>query len=180
MEIRLDVEAARARMQQYYEADSISLWEELIADEDNLLVFLALVAEAARYDLFHDDEAEALAHFVLESCEAVVKELGLGRPEPEEPEETEIDVDDTPAIRAYDNLGTFERWTVVFDLDALPAQEKGCRIALFMSDHPEDHDGVSEWGEVVIGHHLGQEIAFDELPEEVSEHVMARIRELSA
>ena len=184
MEIRIDLDGAIKRVNEYYAAGDVRAWEAMISEEDNLLVFLTLLTEAARYDLFHNEEFAALAEFILDSCSEIISEIGLGRPgeEPteEEPPAEDLFEDDSPAIRAYDNLGTFERYLVVLDLDAVPAEEQGCRRALFMSENPDAYDGTTEWADVVVGHHLGREVPFDELPEEIRSHFSRRLSELTS
>ena len=71
--------------------------------------------------------------------------------------------------KIYDNGGeTFDRYSVIFT--------NGCFLG--MSHNPRSPQGFSQWSDengYVDGPHLGEEIDFDELPEEVQE----RLNEIS-
>lgn len=70
-------------------------------------------------------------------------------------------------IAVYDNGGkTVDRYTIVF---------RGEQMVLGVSDDPTGYMGFSNWGDAVIGRHLGKKIQFDDLPEDVKIHIEARI-----
>lgn len=78
-------------------------------------------------------------------------------------------------IRVYDNDGsTADRYTVVLS-------RRGYTVAfghypcLSFSGSPDHPQGVSMWGECTIGRHLGRQIRFIDLPDELQEHVIRRI-----
>lgn len=74
--------------------------------------------------------------------------------------------------KIYDNGGeTIDQYTIVLE----PAQRVSYLSAICCSIDPDSPDGFSQFSEVVIGEHLGQEIAFDDLPPSVQTHVLGRI-----
>lgn len=79
----------------------------------------------------------------------------------------------TKTMKIYDNGGkTFDRYTVIYD--------SGDVIGLSLN--PESPQGFSQYcgvlaekgGMIVDGPHLGKVIAFEELPENIQEHIKAR------
>lgn len=76
-------------------------------------------------------------------------------------------------LKVYDNEGkTIDRYTVVTD-----EKHNGLYDCLGLSEHPEEPLGFSQWGDCVIGNHLGKEIKFEKLPFEVQEHIKCRLEQ---
>ena len=72
--------------------------------------------------------------------------------------------------KVYDNGGqTFDRYTIVFERH--PA-------ALGLSDNCHSPQGFSQFGVAVEGWHLGKEMPFADLPENVRRHIRERTRQL--
>jgi len=70
--------------------------------------------------------------------------------------------------KVYDNGGqTFDRFTVIFEDQS---------EALGLSENCDSPQGFSQFGVAVGGRHLGVEISFRELPENVKRHINQRIR----
>ena len=70
-------------------------------------------------------------------------------------------------VKVYDNSGqTFDRYTVIF---------KDRTDALGLSDNCDSPQGFSQFGVTVEGRHLGKQIAFADLPENVRLHIYERI-----
>lgn len=85
-------------------------------------------------------------------------------------------------LACYDNGGrTCDRYTVIIGgslyRDDLADQRKA--ECLCLSAHPGHPQGVSMWGEVWCGERtcLGRHVAWQALPENVREHVVARVNE---
>jgi hypothetical protein len=69
--------------------------------------------------------------------------------------------------KVYDNGGqTFDRYTIIF---------KSGSNALGLSDNCDSPRGFSQFGVAVDGRHLGRQISFADLPENVRLHVRERI-----
>ena len=76
--------------------------------------------------------------------------------------------------KIYDNGGkTFDRYTVLTEPYHFG---KSCE-ALGLSDNPTDPQGFSQWGDAYEGDHLGKEIKFEKLPENIQEHIIERLHE---
>lgn len=50
-------------------------------------------------------------------------------------------------------------------------------MGLGVSKDPDGPLGFSQWGEYVLGDHLGKKIDFTDLPENVQKHVLERMEE---
>jgi hypothetical protein len=79
----------------------------------------------------------------------------------------------------YDNGGkTVDRYTVVLHrvqphpYVGVPPHVYAC---LSLSDDPDSPQGFSQFGPCVLGDHLGREIRFEDLPENVQEHIRKRL-----
>jgi len=69
--------------------------------------------------------------------------------------------------KVYDNGGlTFDRYTIIF---------KDCSETLGLSENCDSSQGFSQFGVVVKGRHLGRQIQFADLPENVRDHICRRI-----
>ena len=77
--------------------------------------------------------------------------------------------------KIYDNGGkTIDRYVVLTEPYHFG---KSCE-ALCLSDNPtHPQHGVSMWGEAYDGKHLGKEVSFDNLPENVQSHILDRLAE---
>ena len=75
----------------------------------------------------------------------------------------------------YDNDGkTADRWTVFSKSDLKNKQPNGMVDMLSLSENPNSPQGVSMYGQGVVGDHLGKEIKFSSLPKEVQKHITSR------
>lgn len=75
-------------------------------------------------------------------------------------------------LKIYDNGGqTFDRYTVVTNVS-----HNGLYECLGLSEHPNSPQGFSQWGNCIIGNHLGKEINFDELSNELQEHIQSMLK----
>jgi len=80
-------------------------------------------------------------------------------------------------VRAYDNGGeTHDRYTIIPDAPEFGPALGGLTAALNLSDHPTWPLGVSQWSEVVEGPHLGRQVSFDSLPDDVRAHANRRMQ----
>ncbi len=69
--------------------------------------------------------------------------------------------------KVFDNGGaTFDRHTIIFE---------GRSDALGLSDNCNSPQGFSQFGVVIEGRHLGRQIQFADLPENVRLHIYERI-----
>ena len=69
--------------------------------------------------------------------------------------------------KVFDNGGaTFDRYTIIFE---------GRSDALGLSDNCDSPQGFSQFGVAIDGRHLGRQIAFADLPENVRLHIYERI-----
>ena len=76
----------------------------------------------------------------------------------------------------YDNGGkTFDRLTVVLDKMVMTAN-KNYHAMLGLSLHPDSPQGYSQWGEGVIGSHLGKKIKWSQLSIDVQKHIINRMK----
>jgi len=79
-------------------------------------------------------------------------------------------------MKIYDNGGkTIDRYTVILEDWHFG---KSCQ-ALGLSSNPDSPQGFSQFSDVYQGNHLGKEIGFLDLPENVQEHITMRINETS-
>lgn len=73
----------------------------------------------------------------------------------------------------YDNKGkTYDRYSIVFK-----EKEGEYSVMLGLSNYPSHPQGFSQWSRCVDGDHLGTEITFGELPINIQEHTLNRIKE---
>ena len=77
-------------------------------------------------------------------------------------------------LACYDNGGkTFDRYTIVFDeTEKYHASGNVFNACLAIGNDPR---GFSQWSTCQMGRHLGKKLKFEELPENVQKHVIARI-----
>jgi len=69
--------------------------------------------------------------------------------------------------KVFDNGGqTFDRYTVIF---------KDRTEALGLSNNCDSSQGFSQFGVAIEGRHLGRQISFADLPENIRNHVRNRI-----
>lgn len=82
-----------------------------------------------------------------------------------------------PSMRVFD-LGDVvgERFTICFNY-RVPTPALPIKTALSLSMNCDSLLGISQWGEVVIGEHLGKEIKFSALPQHIQDHVVQRYLE---
>ena len=74
-------------------------------------------------------------------------------------------------IAVYEKEGGFiDRYLVVFD-----ERNGDYYVGLSLSASPGSPQGVSSFSDVLLGEHLGKEISFEDLPEDVREHVLERV-----
>ena len=81
--------------------------------------------------------------------------------------------------KIYDNNGkTWDRYTVLTEPDPLkPTLGKPSYDALGLSDNCDEPGGFGQWSEAFDGDHLGKEISFDDLPENVQDHIAERLKD---
>jgi len=78
----------------------------------------------------------------------------------------------TQIYKIYDNGGkTFDRYSVLFE----PFHFGKSCDCLGLSDDPDSPQGFSQFGDAYDGDHLGKEITFEQLPENVQNHIATRI-----
>ena len=69
--------------------------------------------------------------------------------------------------KVFDNGGqTFDRYTIIF---------KEHSEALGLSNNCDSSQGFSQFGVAIEGRHLGRQISFADLPENIRNHVRNRI-----
>ena len=74
--------------------------------------------------------------------------------------------------KIYDNGGkTIDRYTILTEPFYFG---KSCE-ALGLSDDCDSPQGFSQWSEAFDGEHLGKEVRFDELPQNVQDHIIRRL-----
>ena len=66
--------------------------------------------------------------------------------------------------------GSIDRYLVV-----LKEKNGNYHVGLLLSTNPDSPQGVSNFSDVVPGDHLGKEILFEDLPDQVREHVLERM-----
>ena len=82
----------------------------------------------------------------------------------------------------YDTEGWYDRYTIVFK-DSRPNPDpnnphRRLYMCLGMNDTPENPSfGISQFGECILGKHLGKKIAFNDLPDNIQIHVNRRMLE---
>lgn len=77
-------------------------------------------------------------------------------------------------IACYDNGGkTFDRYTIVFD--SKHDVQGLFNECLGLSNDPSSPQGFSQFSGCQMGRHLGKKLRFEQLPEHVQKHVLARI-----
>lgn len=77
----------------------------------------------------------------------------------------------------YDNKGeSYDRYTV-FHEDIGNLEDSPSKEALSLSHNPESPNGVSLFTLAVEGEHLGDLIAFKELPDNIQAHIVTRFKE---
>jgi len=85
-------------------------------------------------------------------------------------------------VRCYDHPDFSDRYTVVY----LKTKRKDYyRNQIYygfvgMNDRPFHPQGIGQHGECSLGPHLGNQIAFDELPEDCQKLVMADLESLAS
>lgn len=76
----------------------------------------------------------------------------------------------------WDNGGkTMDRYTVAVEPD--PDASSRYLPTLALSLDPTSPQGLSQWTEGLPGPHLGREIKWEDLPEQIRAHVAARLKE---
>jgi len=76
-------------------------------------------------------------------------------------------------LAVYDKPECADRYTIILD----DTQRGKFHTCLSVDDRPSHPQGFSQFGECIWGDHLGKQIEFSDLPEEVQKHVMWRIEE---
>ena len=76
--------------------------------------------------------------------------------------------------KIYDNEGkTLDRYTILTEPFFITGKSCEC---LGLSNNPtHPTHGFSQWGDCFAGEHLGKEIEFDNLPDDVQEHIIERL-----
>ena len=77
-------------------------------------------------------------------------------------------------MKIYDNGGkTWDRYTVIIEGWHFG---KSCEV-LGLSDNCDSPQGFSQFGEGYDGDHLGKIISFDDLPDNVQNHIIERLKQ---
>jgi hypothetical protein len=77
-------------------------------------------------------------------------------------------------IACYDNGGeTIDRYTIV--LNTYHDYAKTLRECLALSSGQDGYFSFSQFSSCQMGRHLGKKLKFEQLPEHVQKHVLARI-----
>lgn len=71
---------------------------------------------------------------------------------------------------------TADRYVIVFH-EKHPRETSKYNLGLILSNNPDSPQGISLWGEVEEGRHLGEKIIWKSLPEHVQDHIIERIEE---
>jgi hypothetical protein len=83
----------------------------------------------------------------------------------------------TKILAVYDNGGkSMDQYTIVTDNVVGSSPQRKLYGALGCSKNPTHPQGFSQFGTAVLGKHLGKRIKFAELPKNVQEHVLIRLR----
>ena len=79
-------------------------------------------------------------------------------------------------LAVYDHGdGTADRYTIVLNWpDYGAGSEQTEYAALGLSTDCDSSQGISQWGNAILGPHLGKEVNIDDLPENVRRHALAR------
>ena len=82
-------------------------------------------------------------------------------------------------IRVYlSSAPVVDRWTVVLDSTAWrESVNPGMMAMIGMSDNPTDPQGFSQFSEGREGSHLGKKIPWLEIPKNIRNHILARIKD---
>ena len=78
-------------------------------------------------------------------------------------------------IAVYDNPEFADRYTVVLDRAGWSTSAPNLHPSLGLSENPDSPQGFSQFSECFLGDHLGRKIEFEDLPENVREHVRRRL-----
>jgi hypothetical protein len=74
--------------------------------------------------------------------------------------------------QVYDDEGmSFDRYFIIFEEDGVTEG-----LGLGVSNNPESPQGLSIFSVFVEGSHLGKKIPFKQLPKNVQEHILTRMR----
>lgn len=91
---------------------------------------------------------------------------------------------DVKKLRVFDNDGeTYDRYTVVLpDKEKVGYELKEYNVCLGLSDDPTHPLGFSQFSTCTLGEdgkgtHMGKEISFDSLPDNVKSHALDRLSE---
>jgi hypothetical protein len=83
----------------------------------------------------------------------------------------------SPILAIYDNGGkTFDRYTVILSQKFMRPSKKSYYVALGLSFNPDSPQGFSQFGEAILGSHLGKKIPWNQLPERVRKHITRRLK----
>jgi hypothetical protein len=95
------------------------------------------------------------------------------------PEKSTVIPDKPKIIKTiWDNKGkTMDRYTVVLKKPTYHTGLLGSHESLGLSEYPTDPQGFSQMGMAVEGPHLGEKIAFYDLPFNVINHIVYRLVE---
>jgi len=79
-------------------------------------------------------------------------------------------------VAIYDSPDFWDRYTVVY---GSPFKKNGEDFyeCLGLSENPNHPQGFSQWSECMMGDHLGKSIEWDELPDNVKDHIRSRFSE---
>ena len=78
-------------------------------------------------------------------------------------------------IAVFDSPEFADRYTVVLDRAGWSTSAPNLYPSLGLSGNPDSPQGVSQFSECIPGDHLGREVEFEDLPENVREHVRRRL-----
>lgn len=79
-------------------------------------------------------------------------------------------------LAVYDNEGkTFDRYTVVLTHSYEPREDKNIYTSLGLSFNPSSPQGFSQFGDCILGNHLGKKITFSSLPKTIKGHIKGRL-----
>ncbi len=80
-------------------------------------------------------------------------------------------------LRMYDAPDYIDRYTVILSRRAYPSYRLGTYSYIALNNSPTHPQGFSQWGEGAMpGKHLGKKIAWGDLPQNVQEHIVFRLR----
>ncbi len=78
-------------------------------------------------------------------------------------------------IAVYDNPEFADRYTVVLDRKGWTLSAPNLNPSIGLSGNPDNPQGFSNFSECLLGDHLGRKVEFEDLPENVREHVRKRL-----